>query len=134
MNAHERIVAALRGEMPDRVPWTIYASLMPRGSLERQLRNRGLGLIVHQSVYSVDRPNVRLAERSVDEGGESITVRTYQTPVGELTEKRRTESGYNSSWAFEHFVKEPRDYEVLEYVIRDGAFRANYDPFLRATA
>ena len=134
MNANERIATALRGQMPDRVPWTIYSGLLPRGAVERQLRNRGLGLIVHQPVYGVDRPNVRLAERSVEEGGESIRIRTYQTPLGELTEKRRTEPGYNSSWAFEHFVKEPRDYEILELIVRDTTFHPDYAPFIRARA
>ena len=54
--------------------------------------------------------------------------------LGELTERRRTEPGYNSSWAYEHFVKEPGDYDILEYIIRDGAFRPDYDPYARAVA
>ena len=132
MNPRERIVTALRGEMPDRVPWTIYSGLLPRGTTERELRNRGLGLVAHQSVYTMERPDVSLAERVVEERDEIVRVRTYHTPVGELTERRRVEPGYGSSWAFEHLVKEPRDYETLEYVVRDTTFHPDYSSFLRA--
>ncbi|MBI2941145.1 MAG: hypothetical protein HYY04_11975 [Chloroflexi bacterium] len=131
MNTQERIVTALRGGMPDRVPWVTYTGALPQGMLERQLRNRGLGLLAHRAVYTIDRPNVRLAERPVEENGETITVRTWQTPLGELTEKRRTEPGYNSSWAIEHFVKKPRDYEILEFIIHDTTYHPDYGPFLR---
>src|SRR5512136_1349543 len=106
METRDRIVAALRGQMPDHVPWTVYAGFLAQGTFERRLRSRGLGLVRHTPVYSAERPNVQVAERTVREGGESIVIRTYRTPVGELSERRRTEPGYNSSWAVEHLVKE----------------------------
>ncbi|MBI2941234.1 MAG: hypothetical protein HYY04_12430 [Chloroflexi bacterium] len=132
MSIHERIVTALKGEMPDRVPWTIYAGLLPRGGVERRLRNKELGLVSYPLVYATQRPHVNLAERSIEENGETVQVRTYQTPLGELTEKRRTEPGYNSSWILEYFVKQPRDYEILEFIIRDTVYRPDYSVFVRA--
>jgi hypothetical protein len=134
MNTRERIVAALHGELPDQVPWTMYGALIGRGEVERKARNRGMGLVSHAAVYSAERPNVRLVERSVVERGETVYVRTYQTPVGEVTEKRKVEPGYNSSWAFEHFVKEPQDYEVLEFIIRDTVYAPDCTSFLRTEA
>jgi Uroporphyrinogen decarboxylase (URO-D) len=128
LNKHELVTAALRGMSVDRVPWTTYENLLPRGAVERDLRNRGLALLAHRSVYSVQRPNVTVDERTVEEGDDTIRVRTYRTPIGDVTERRRVEPGYGSSWAFEHFVKEPRDYEVLEFVIRD----TRYTPDLAA--
>jgi uroporphyrinogen-III decarboxylase len=122
VNSNELISAALRGAPVDRVPWTIYANLLPRGATERDLRNRGLALLSHASVYTVKRPNVTTDERTVADGDETIVVRTLRTPVGDLTERRRVEPGYGSSWAYEHFVKQPGDYEILEFIIRDTSY------------
>jgi hypothetical protein len=135
MDQRERITTALRGGMPDRVPWTIYSlpNFLPEGAVERRLRNHGLGLHIWKPVCSVKRRDVRLIEYSVDESDETIKVRTFQTPLGELTERRRPESAYNSSWIIEHFIKEPRDYEILEFIIRDTHFGPDYSPFLRTT-
>ena len=132
MDTRERIVAALRGHMPDRVPWTVYAGFLAQGTFERRLRSQGLGLVRHTAVCSAERPNVQLAERTVRENGESVVIRTYRTPVGELSERRRTEPGYNSSWAIEHFVKEPADYEVVEFIIRDATYLPDPVAFARA--
>lgn len=132
MDARERVTRALRGETVDQVPWTIYENLLPRGAVERTLRNQGLALLRHVSVYTTDRPNVVSHERSVIDQGEVVQIRTLSTPIGAITEKRKIEPGYNSSWIIEHFIKEPRDYEVLEYVIRDTHFRPELGDYDRA--
>jgi hypothetical protein len=41
MNVKDRIMASLRHEEPDAIPVTAYALLMPRGRIERELRNLG---------------------------------------------------------------------------------------------
>lgn len=134
MDIRERIVTALRGELPDHVPWTIYRGLLIDCPVEVQqrLRAQGLGLVVHQRVYTAERPHVRLSDQPAEVAGETVRVRTYETPVGRLVERRRTEPGYGSSWIYEHFVKEPRDYEVLEFIIRDTVYRPDYASYLQA--
>ena len=132
MNGRELVTAALRGNRVERMPWTIYANLLPRGAVERDLRNRGLVLLSHQSVFTIQRPNVTLEERTSDEDGETIRVRTHHTPLGSLTERRRVEPGYGSSWAFEHFVKEAKDYEILEFVVRDTRYTPDLTTWERA--
>ena len=125
VNGGELVAAALRGSAVDRVPWTIYANLLPRGATERALRNRGLCLLAHQPVYTVKRPNVVVDDRAVADGDDTIVVRSYHTPLGDLAERRRVEPGYGSSWAFEHLVKQPGDYEILEYIVRDTQYSAD---------
>ncbi len=41
MTPRERIMAALHGDMPDRIPFTCYSGLLPRGETERWLREEG---------------------------------------------------------------------------------------------
>ena len=42
MTPRERVLAVLRGETPDRVPFTIKRPQPPQGEIERLLRNEGL--------------------------------------------------------------------------------------------
>ncbi len=46
MNARERIEAVLRHEHPGKVPFVLYAEVLPRSKLERALRNRGRAVVV----------------------------------------------------------------------------------------
>lgn len=52
MTPTERIEAVLRGGRPDRVPFVPYDNLVPRGSFERELRDRGMGLCLRRSAIS----------------------------------------------------------------------------------
>ena len=131
MTYRDDIIGALEGES-GRPPLTIYGSLLPRGRVERELRELGFGLVAHQLVYSAYRPNVSTVERQMVLDGEMVTETTLVTPVGTLTERRRTEPGYGSSWAVEHFVKGPEDYRVLEFVIRDTVILPGDAAYLRA--
>jgi hypothetical protein len=132
VTARDSIVRALEGETSD-VPLTIYGSLLPRGRVEREVRALGYALVGHQLVYATYRPNVSSIERQTLVDGEIVTETTLITPVGTISEKRRTEPGYGSSWAIEHFVKGPDDYRVLEYVLRDTVVLPSDTAFVRAT-
>ena len=132
MSRRDRIIRALEGEAVDPVPLTVYASLLPRGRLERELRQLGYGLVAHTPVYTVVTPDVDVVERQEIVSGEVLTRRSLTTPVGTITELRRTEPGYGSSWAVEHYVKSLDDYRVLEYVLRSGVILAGDSAFLQA--
>jgi hypothetical protein len=56
----------------------------------------------------------------------------YRTPLGEIWQRLRKESGYGSDWRVEHFIKDVKDYEVLEFVIRDVKYSPNYDVYNKA--
>ena len=127
MDARDRILSALRGEPTDAVPWSCYAGLVPVGWVERELRNRGMALIVPVTPYKREMPDVETITREAWEGGELFTYRTLRTPVGEVTEKRRAESGYGSSWILEHMIRRPEDYQVVEYMVRHTRLVPNYE-------
>ena len=46
MTARERILSLYRHNTPDRVPVSIYASYLRKGSGEREARSRGMGILV----------------------------------------------------------------------------------------
>ena len=132
MTAHDRVWAALRGEMADQVPMTCYAGLLPQGAVERQLRNEGLALVNRLPVFSTDQPNVETDHRAYRQDGVGYVRVTYRTPVGEVWHTYRTGGGYGTSLAVEFPIKGPDDYRVVEYTIRDERYAPAYEAFLAA--
>jgi len=135
MNIKERALAALRGEEPDMIPFLIYSSILPRGSVGRKLRNMGLGLCMHAPVYEVDTHNVK-----VEENARAILVlleglskkplhRVYHTPVGSVSVKLRTDLS-QIPWTKEYLIKDLSDYEVVTYIIENTEFHPDYETFL----
>ncbi len=119
------VLAVLHGRMPRRVPWTIHHELLPRGSLERRLREQGLaiaekGVRPYQEGYS----RVSLEERSGWEGEVRRVVRTWHTPLGELHGRLRLGPD-GSLWTEEYPLKSPADFRLLEYISEDTEYREN---------
>ena len=45
MTLRERLLTGLRGGKPDRIPWSIYAWLLPETPAAHELHAKGLGLM-----------------------------------------------------------------------------------------
>ncbi len=131
MQARERILRTLRGESIQAVPWSCYYGLLPIGQTERSLRAQGMAIIQPVTPYTKRAPHVDVLERYTYEAGERVLYRTLSTPIGSVTEKRRFEPGYGSSWADEHFIKRREDYPIMEFVIRDTVLEPDYEAALR---
>lgn len=130
MNIKERAMAAYHGEAPDRIPWLIYDMLFPRGYMERQLRNMGLGLKVPICLWKEEMPNVRLETKT--DG--NIVTKTYHTPLGDATRKERIglREGAGSFWVVEHLIKDVADFEIIEFMTEDTVYTPDYERFYEA--
>ena len=131
MTPRQRVEAVLRGELPDKVPFTIYENKLPQCTVERQLRNEGL-CIVNRRYSAIRRhsPNVRGESHTYMEDGVNYVRHDTHTPVGDLFTIRRP-AGF-TSWEVSHIFKTPEDYKPLLYMVQDERFEANYGPFLEA--
>lgn len=119
------ILAALRGETPRRLPWTIHHELLPRGSSERALRSAGLAL-VDKSVrpYREAARRVSLEERREWDGGTRLIHRTWHTPRGDMSALLR-EGPDGSTWTEEYPVRGPADFPLLCSIAEDTEYRDN---------
>ncbi len=135
MSVRQDILKAAHAGMPERVPWTVYHQLLPRGETERILRSQGLGIVYGNQpsvlAYSIEQPNVEVCQKPVQVKDGSALRMTYRTPVGELTDLRSTGyasgmAGFHSDWRLEFMVKRPADYDILEFMIRDQVIRPAY--------
>ena len=129
MTTKERIYTALMGQMPDRVPFTIYRGIATAEDGYDDLVAQGMGFMSSCHVYSTRHPNVEVTHEDETLDGIPARAVTYRTPVGEICGRYRRETGYGSDWRVEHFIKDAKDYDVLEFIIRDMEFSPNYEVF-----
>ena len=94
MGIRQDILTVLRGGQPERIPWTIYAAQLFRGRVERDARNKGLGILRSWPVCITSTPNVDVEAHTFWKDGKQYALRTYHTPVGSVSEKIAFASGY----------------------------------------
>jgi hypothetical protein len=134
MTPKQRIQAVLRGELPDRVPLTVYRHHIPTGEDERRLRERGLAFHHRVAGFKTTTPNCTSERYRYEEGGNSFEREVLRTPVGEVTALQRLGTAYGSNWTVEHFIKRPEDYRVIQFVTDDTVFEPNVDAIRQAQA
>ena len=133
LSPRERTRIALRGGTADRVPFTVYWLMFPRGEAERRLRNAGVTIVERVPLFTVEYLRTELLTREYREDGELVQRRELRTPVGTVWSEHRREQGYRTSWwRTAHFVKSPSDYDVLEYVLNNRVYRPDYEEYLLA--
>ena len=144
MTSRERILTALAGGMPDRVPVSTYELV---GFNSRSFENNdpsyaGLMALIREkadclcmwgpvsnetflgSSHAVD-----MDVETVREGNATITRRTLHTPLGDLTSATKVFDDVHTTWQLEHWCKEPADvdralsvpYAPLDYDVSDHA-------------
>ena len=133
MTPRERVLAALRKEPTDQVPFTIYECMIPQCAAERQLRNEGL-CIVNRRVqpYVIETPNCTTEAFTYTEDGKMRVRTVTRTPIGEVSTV--VEPADFTKWTIEKLFKGPEDYEVLAFIWQDRRYRPAYEQFASAEA
>jgi len=132
MTPKQRILGALRGELVDQVPLCTYPNHVPQGETERKLRNEGMGIFKRVGVVAESHPDCTIESITYTEKGRRYIRNTLKTPVGEVYEVLRTGGGYGSNLRCEFFIKQPADYRVMQFYVKQTRYKPNYDAFRRA--
>lgn len=133
MTARERVEAVLRGEWPDRIPFTVYREMLPQCEAERYLRNKGLCIILEQpSVYDTVSPNVTRERLFFSEEGSSFVRTEVRTPKGDLCSVERFAPDEDATWHASWLFGGPEDYPAIESMVRDQQYVPNYEAFEKA--
>jgi hypothetical protein len=136
---HDSMLAVYRGQTPDRIPVGIYERYLPRGSIEREVRELGLGLIAYVPVVTMLGPPWHLypgyiseisgAEASVSyrwDGGAMVECRKYVTPVGSVTQEVTHDGGgVGSEHIRKHYIGGRDDYRTMQYLVEHTVLRRN---------
>lgn len=115
MTPRERVLAVLRKEPVDKVPFTIYETKIPRCAVERHLRNKGMGIVNRQiSAYLTKTPNCINETHTYIENGKQRIRTNIRTPVGEVYTIQEP-AGF-TTWTLEKLFKKTKDYKILMYI------------------
>lgn len=130
MTPRERLMTALAGERPDRVPFTCYEWLIPPTPCGRELVASG-GLIPISACGLADeiRDGFSVTETTVGSGPERRLHRTVTTPLGTLTEITAYDPTLGSPWLEKHMVADIETYPILQYVFEHTRLAPNNTPF-----
>ncbi len=121
MNSTERLLACLRGEIPDRVPISTYELVGwdAEAWQNRQPSYRRLMDLIRAKtdcmyLCQVSVPNVRQTEWNVevetwDQADQHVTKRVIRTPTRQLTAVRSRSDDLQTTWTREHPVKDLDD-------------------------
>jgi len=120
MTMRERMLAVVRLEEHDRVPFVQYSGLAgPDDEIWAVIGRENMGLLAWTGVHRIETPNCRVVREEIERDGRPGFRNTLETPEGRLFEERLIEPAYGTSAAACHYVKEPEDYKVLMAYFRD---------------
>ena len=137
MTSRERLLCALHGERPDRLPWApefnirfcdrILGEIPGRPYTEETqyieaCRRMDAECLLRVDVVDVEHPNVRKEE--ADEDG--VIVRAWETPHGTLNSRARMIDNIGTEMESEHMVKTVEDVRTYRFVYEDAVFHARY--------
>jgi hypothetical protein len=126
MTPKERVMTALHGKQPDKVPFTVYECMIPQCTIERELRNQGLCIVHRMASYKTIYPNVTVKSYGcLDEKNRKVIRTVYSTPYGDMS--NLVEPAGFTSWTHEHLFKSEEDYKKLLFIIKDCIAVPDYD-------
>jgi len=135
MTMRDRMLAFLRGEATDRVPFVQYSGIgAPNEEVWAELGRDRMGILRWTSVHTVDHPNCAFEHEDFDIAGQRRRRTTLHTPEGDLWEERIFEEAYGSSSISRHYVQGAADYDILNAYLRDGIVMDNYDGYRQVEA
>ena len=143
MTRAERIMAASRGQIPDRLPFFHYWRHSQIGWAERACRNRGMGMCWTRPAAIETLHDVEVEERQIRRDGQTLWQRTYSTPVGEVSVLELREAGVGqwhanrswrdvTPWQVERLIVEPEDYAVVQWMVEHTEYAPDYFPIEQA--
>jgi len=160
MTMRERMLAVLRGDSHDRVPFCTYGGMegLPFEEITSVLGPNRWGQLRYAMIHRAVYPHCRFESIDYTDADpiyhtdplhEAIGMKfpapppasegrwqlnTIHTSVGSISENRVFEPAYGSSTAREHFIETPQDYEVFWSLLEDAVIEPDYDRYLREDA
>jgi len=129
MTMRERMLAVVEGRPHDRVPFVMYQGMEPTEEVYALVGHQGIGLLPWVGVHRTESPNCRFEIEKIARRGLRGIRTTLHTPEGRLTQERFYTPAFGetaSPATHKQFVKEPKDYRILQAYFRD--VRVHSDP------
>ena len=125
MTNRENLIESLEGRTPERIPFTTYADF---GFTEPELSElvaMGFTQAQYASVVDAETPEVERVVEKTHYNGRTLEMVTLRTSIGSISQTSL------DGWIQSYFLKSPKDYSIMEYIVRNTSFLKNYDAFGR---
>ncbi len=132
MTNRERVLSVLKGDIPDRIPFTIYDWKIPWGYDKRKLRERGLVIMERFPGWRAEHIDCQLKTICYTEEGERYEREMLSTPHGEVTALFLYDQTTGARRQIEFWIKGEKDYEPLMYMISHTVYYPAYDDIIAA--
>ena len=138
MTSRERLLAALHGELPDRLPWAPEFNIrfcerilqeLPGGpTAPEDIYIEACRRIGAECLFRVDAVEVRYPNVEIKEEREGdLIVRSYETPLGTMTSRSRMIADIGTDMEFEHMVRALGDVRSYRFMYDDAVYRPRYE-------
>jgi hypothetical protein len=134
LTPRERILSVLRFGVADRIPWNMYAWLLPKTAFARSLLPHGLSLMGTQRIFRETFSGLTIREETSLRDGQTWFHKMIETPLGTLDEISTIEQNYFSRWIKKYFISRPEDFPVAEYIFRHTWAEPEYEIWRRSEA
>jgi len=132
MTMKERVLAVIRGQEHDRVPFIQLSDIAaPNEEIWRLIGRENMGLLAYPCLYRFVTPNCSFDERKFRRGGLAGVRTILRTPKGEMMNERLIEPALGSSSIVRHYVQCVDDYAKLLAYLRDIHVEMHLDDFRR---
>ncbi|MGD0091823.1 MAG: uroporphyrinogen decarboxylase family protein [Planctomycetota bacterium] len=126
----ERLLAVIRGEPHDRVPFIMYDGILPKEEVWKLLGRERIGLLRWCGPARLETPHCQWKSEKFQRNGSEGERQFLITPKGTLTKEVLFEPVYHSAATHKHFVAELKDYDLLDEYLRGAEVvldRKDYD-------
>jgi len=128
MTMRQRMLAVVRGEPHDRVPFVSYRGMAPTKEAWGLVGRNNLGILGWTGICSCRTPNCRREVEPFELNGRTAQRTIIHTPEGRLSEV--WVAAAVGLHVHEHFIKAPDDYKILLALLRDQHYTPNVDGWL----
>ena len=129
MSPRERYLAALVGEMPDRIPMIIWNNKLPGGEKNDRLLELEVLIINKSSVYKQHHTGIGIESRFEEDVNGRKKKTIFTTPGGVLEKNEIVMPG--TIWITEPLFKNSDNYEALESLISSREYEPDHSRFTK---
>ncbi len=128
MTMKERIIAVLKGEQLDRVPFVTYNNLSAKNEdVWTEVGRENMGLLKWSNPYRIEHPNCDIVVKAVKKEGLKGEHTIITTSKGSISQVRMFDPALNSRATTEHFIKTVEDYDILCAWLEDSVVVEDFD-------
>jgi hypothetical protein len=132
MTNRERTLAVLKGEKPDRIPFTTCDWKIPCGENKRRLVERGLVPMRSYPRFRMEHPRCEWRMTTYIEDGVKYEREFVRSPKGEVTALFVPGQTCNVRKQIEYWIKGEKDCGPLMFMARNTVFRPAYEEAVEA--